>query len=62
MVTFIEVSIDQRIEIERMCNADEEILNYLKLLEGQDKRELAAKLLGDFESVAALEQTFGDLT
>ena len=44
-----------------MCKADEEIITYLKLLEGQDRRELAAKLL-DYESVAKLEAQHGELT
>ena len=44
-----------------MCKADGEILTYLKLLDGQDRRELAAKLL-DYESVEKLEAQHGELT
>ena len=50
LTIFIEVAIDMRIEIEMNSLNDQDVINYLKLVEGQDRGELVAKLL-DYESL-----------
>ena len=54
------MAIDMRIEIEVNSLNDQDVINYLKLVEGQDRGELVAKLL-DFESLNNLKQVNQDL-
>ena len=56
LVSFIEVAIDMRIEIESKCSMDQEVLTYLRKVDGQERRNLAAKLL-DFKSEEELIAT-----
>ena len=56
LVSFIEVAIDMRIEIESKCSMDQEVLTYLRKVDGQERRNLAAKLL-DFKSEEELVAT-----
>ena len=49
-----------RIEIESECNKDDDVLNYLRNVDGQDRKDLAAKLL-NHESAEKLEEAFEDL-
>ena len=61
LVSFIEVAIDMRIEIETKCGLDPDILAYLRKVDGKEKRDLAAQLL-DFKTEEELLATHQDLT
>ena len=50
-----------RIEIESKCGMDQEVLTYLRKVDGQERRNLAAKLL-EFKSEEELVATHQDLT
>ena len=56
LVSFIEVAIDMRIEIESKCSMDQQVLTYLRKVDGQERRNLAARLL-DFKSEEELVAT-----
>ena len=49
-----------RITIETNVGIDQDVLNYLRLVEGQEREELAARLL-DFKTVEELKEAFQDL-
>ena len=49
-----------RITIETNTGSDQDVLNYLRVVEEQERELLAAKLL-DFQSVEELKEAFQDL-
>ena len=49
-----------RITIETNTGSDQDALNYLRVVDDQDRELLAAKLL-DFQSVEELKEAFQDL-
>ena len=49
-----------RITIELNTGSDQDVLNYLRVVEAEDRELLAAKLL-DFKSVEELREAFQDL-